>query len=810
MTNVVTNADEVLLDFSDSRALSVADCGGKGASLARGTQAGLPVPEGTVVTVAAYRRWLGEGRQATIPSALNDALTPWLARWSADARFAVRSSATAEDSLQHAFAGQHETWLNVPASEVAARIVDCWHSLQAERAVVYRREAGLSDDDVSMAVVVQRMIPADRPGVGFCLNPVTGALDEFAIDASFGVGETVVSGEYSVDHFIVQRADGKVISAALGHKERCLRAVASGTEEVAVDTPDEPALAATHLAALAALMNQVEAHYGYPQDIEWAFLGEKLYLLQSRPVTRLPEHWTRDESAERFPNPVSRLCWELVEDGFHRSLAYSFSLMGLPPYAGKWFARQGQYVYGNQTAVQLYARQAMARVPRLALEHLPRQAAQIWHDFFWVMELPSQWARDLDIYLLRLGELQAEDLSALDLAGVFAHLQRVRAAGAEYFLPNIAISITQRTVCGMLLHLLQTAAGKENGASIHADLLAWCDTKTARVNQDLWELGQALCKEAPDLASLLREKGGEALVDSGLLAAHPKVQTQLAHLLASHGHREWDFDPYVAPWLDTPGLVLELVRGMLDRPHSPAAEARQARIRMQKAEMLVMQHCPESARYFISELIRLARLYTSLDDIEHYQTLRLNLPLRRALRALGGRLQERGLVAKPMDVCFASLDLLTRAVADESLLLKLAAEISEEKAAYQKALHETPQHDLSAREAAAEATPGALHGIPGSPGKVRGVVCHVRSTADFVGFVNGAVLVARTTNPAWTPLFFRASAVITESGGPLSHGAVTARELGLPAVMAVADALNRLPAGALVEVDGNAGTVALV
>lgn len=800
---------EMLIEFTDPAGLEVSWCGGKGSSLARGTQAGLPVPEGAVVTVTAYQTWLESGAGEHIPDTLGSLLSSWLQRWPQDARFAVRSSATAEDGLEHAFAGQHETYLNVPVSGIAARIVDCWRSLQNERAIVYRHESGLQDQDVLMAVVIQRMIPADRAGVGFCLNPVSGALDEFALDACFGVGETVVGGEYAVDHFIIDRHSAAIISATIAHKPVCLRAVPDGTAETPVETPDAPTLDTAQLKALATLMNQVEAHYGYPQDIEWAFEGEQLYLLQSRPITRLPEHWTRDESAERFPNPVTRLCWEMSEDGFHRSLAHSFELMGLPPYRGKWFACREQYVYGNQTAVDLFARLAIARVPHPSLDNLPELAARIWQDFFWVMELPSQWTRDLDIYLLHMGELQAENLADKNLPELFAHLQALRRIGSDYFLPNIAISITQRTLCSVLLKLIQAAAGEDQGAAIHADLLAWCDTKTARVNQDLWELGQSIRTDGQACA-VLRESGGEALFTSGLLGGLADAQKKLAHILAAHGHREWDFDPYVAPWHDTPGLVLELVRGMLDRPLSPADEGRQARVRMQQAEQLVMQHCPPAARYFLSELIRLARLYTSLDDIEHYQTLRLNLPIRRVLREIGSRLKAQGLIDTEMDICFAGIDSLTEAVADTRLLPRLAEEIRAEKSAYEVALTRSPRHDLNQTQTSGLPANGSLQGIPGSPGKVRARICHVRGTADFASFEQGAILVARTTNPAWTPLFFRASAVVTESGGPLSHGAVTARELGLPAVMAITDALNRLPDGALAEVDGHAGSVRIV
>lgn len=800
----------LLLSFGDPRALNVAACGGKGASLARGTQAGLPVPDGGVVTVTAYQEWEETGRPQGLPAVLEDKLRGWLAKWPDSSRFAVRSSATAEDGLQYAFAGQHETWLNVPPEEVSRRIVDCWLSLRAERAVAYRRNAGLRDEDVAMAVVVQRMIPADVAGVGFCLNPVTGNLDEYAFDASFGVGETVVSGEYPVDHYTVSRKTGEVLHQILANKDVCLVATETGTAEQAAADPGAPAVSANQIKDLVGLLDRVQTHYGYPQDVEWAFHDNTLYLLQSRPITRLPEHWTRDESAERFPNPVSRLCWEMVEEGFHQSLAYSLKLMGLPPYEGKWFARQGQHVYGNQTAVDLFGQLAKNRIPRLSPEKLDEQLAHMRREFAWVLDLPSLWARDLDTYLLNLGELQARDLSQFDLAQAYAYLQEVRRSGAEYFLPNIAISITQRSLCGLLTHLLQSVAGEEKGLQLATDLLAWCDTKTARVNQDLWELGRLILAHEP-AAELLRKQGGEALLQSGLLAEAPAAQAALQALLRNHGHREWDFDPYVAPWAETPGLVLELVRGMLDRPSSPADESREARIRMQAAERLVMQYCPEPAQYFVSELIRLARAYTGLDDVEHYQTLRLNLPLRRALRAIGMILQAQGVVVDPMDVCFAGKEALGQAVANPERLPELGQQIAAEKAAFEAAHKETPAHDLSLAEAPAPGrAEGLLQGVPGSPGVVRGKVCHVRSTADFADFEQGAVLVARTTNPAWTPLFFRACAVVTESGGPLSHGAVTARELGLPAIMAVTNALAELPPGSMVEVDGRAGTVRIV
>jgi pyruvate,water dikinase len=788
----------LVLLFTDPLAQRVEITGGKGASLAKSTAAGFPVPPGAIVSAEAFRRWRGE---PALPADVAAQVRDWLATQPAGRRFAVRSSATAEDGTQHAFAGQHETFLNVPAAEVPQRVLDCWHSRDGERAIAYRRQAGLRDEEVQMAVVIQAMIPAACAGVGFCLDPVQGRTDVFAIDAAFGVGETVVSGSFPTDHFAIERESGKVVTAHIATKDRCLGLGATGTVELQPANPDAPACTPAQLAELAALLRKVEAHYGYPQDIEWAFAEGRLYLLQSRPITRLPEHWTRDESAERFPNPVSRLNWELAEEGFHRSLAYSFARMGLPPYSGKWFARFDQFIYGQQTAVELFGRLARQLIPPISASNLAEVLPVIRQKFNWVLDLPSLWWRDFDIYLLHLGAM--ENLPPPpDVAAAWARVRRLQQIGSDYFLPNIAISITQRTLVNLLLHLLQAAAGPEVGTRLHTDLLAWCDTKTARVNQDLWELAQ-LIRRTPYRAVLV-ERGGAALLESAWRRDCPEAAGALERILEVHGHREWDFDPYIAPWRETPALVLELVRGLVDRDLSPNDEGRSARIRMQAAEALVISKCPPAAQFFVSELIRLARAYTSLDDIEHYQTLRLNLPMRRALRELGALLQQEGVVNEPLDVSFASCALIEEFLAGACPRERLRDEIAAEKRRYEAAYKTDPLHDRTKSRPAAA---GVLQGIPGSPGVASGIVQHVRSQNDFAAFQTGSILVARTTNPAWTPLFFRAAAVVTESGGPLSHGAVTAREIGIPAVMAIPAVFQTLPDGSRAIVNGTEGRV---
>jgi pyruvate,water dikinase len=262
------------------------------------------------------------------------------------------------------------------------------------------------------------------------------------------------------------------------------------------------------------------------------------------------------------------------------------------------------------------------------------------------------------------------------------------------------------------------------------------------------------------------------------------------------------------------------VRALLDaRDDHRAARPASASAEAEVAERAVLAAVPEGVRGFASELVRLARAYTALDDLEHYHTTRLALPLRRGVRALGERLAAVGVVADPMDLFFAHRAPLAAAVAADSrdAWRELGDAIAREKAAYLADRDRTPAWELGAPSAPVESERGgaraaggdgaSLRGIPGSPGVAVGEVFVVRSADDFARFPKGAVLVARTTNPAWTPLFYRAGAVVTESGGPLSHGAVTAREMRIPAVMAVRGVLGALADGTRVRVDGGTGLV---
>lgn len=833
------------LPFQSSAALDSARSGGKGANLARLTQAGLPVPDGFVITSGAYRLFADTAREALkdveqlaqadvtqmeaqcaklqerlraveVPGDVMAAIDQMMSAYPAGTAFSVRSSATTEDLGGAAFAGQHETYLNrTGTDDVIRHVKECWISLWSGRAVTYRVGANFEIADTAMAVVVQRMVFCDVAGVGFSMNPINGDLTQQVFDANFGLGESVVSGESPVDHFIVGRATGEVLEQTISEKSG--KTVASfnglGVEDIELPESEKrlPCLSNDALRELSAMVRCVEQVYGFPQDIEWGFADGKLWLLQSRPITRMAARWTRDESAERFPNVITPLAWALVEEGFHRSLNHSFALMGLPPFKDKWFAMFDHYIYGNQTAVEVYAQGAASNIRIRTLADLQAVIPDLRKQYEWVLELPLAWSRDLDHYLISLGELMAERLEEQSPAQVWRYVLRVKELGAEYFLPNIAISITQRTLYRLLLMLLEAMVGKEEAAATFDKLLAYCETKTGTINKELFRLARQIAAIS-ELAEQLRNTEASAFVAQGGFARWPMIDAVFNKFLRDHGHREVEFDPYHPTWLEAPWLVVDNLKAMLDSHlGDPSEQERELKIAMRQTEDALIARVPEDIRYFVHEIIRLARVYTTLDDVEHYQTTRLTLPFRKGLRALGDRLAQKGIVDSPMDVFFAQYAELAHAISEDSdeSWLALAAAIRNEKSAYLEHRHLTPPQCLGEAEHAPVASDNALTGLAGSPGIASGAVFKVFSAADFGDFPKGAVLVARTTNPAWTPLFFKASAIITESGGPLSHGAVTAREIGVPAVMGVRGAMSALANGQAVTVDGTHGTVTL-
>ena len=350
----------------------VAVAGGKGVGLGGLVQAGLPVPPGFVLNTAAYADFveanhLEAGIQelaavspqaspqdyedastrirdlfaaGTMPAAIAAELGAAYGRLgNADTAVAVRSSATAEDLASASFAGQQESYLNVVGMEaLAGAVTDCWASLWTARAMAYRAREGIGPDAVRLAVVVQRMVDAEAAGVMFTANPANGRRDQLVISAAWGLGESVVSGTVSTDDVVVEAGTGRVLSRRTADKEVMTVYADHGTREqpVPAGRRREPVLDDGAAAGLAGYGTRIAEHFGAPQDIEWARAGGEFFILQSRPVTALPEPeadtpdtwpvpyphgiYFRASIVEQLPDPLSPLFADLIDGSVSRSL----------------------------------------------------------------------------------------------------------------------------------------------------------------------------------------------------------------------------------------------------------------------------------------------------------------------------------------------------------------------------------------------------------------------------------------------------------------------------------------------------------
>ncbi|HEX2991145.1 MAG TPA: PEP/pyruvate-binding domain-containing protein, partial [Anaerolineales bacterium] len=304
----------------ESPDVTLETAGGKGLNLARLTRAGFAVPRGFIISIEAYRtfveanRWLSfigsagetlsaedvsalEKRSAQIRAAFSVGAMPEEVESAIRAAYqafagipvAVRSSATAEDLPDLSFAGQQDTYLNVAGEEELLKaVVSCWSSLWTARAIGYRLRNRIPQEDVALAVIVQEMVPSDVSGVMFTANPLTGLRSETVIDATFGLGEALVSGQVEPDHYVVDMPGNRIVSKRLGSKEISTRSKSGGgVETKSEDLSAQQALTDEQILQLAELGQSIEKEYGFPQDVEWAFAAGNLHVLQARPITSL-------------------------------------------------------------------------------------------------------------------------------------------------------------------------------------------------------------------------------------------------------------------------------------------------------------------------------------------------------------------------------------------------------------------------------------------------------------------------------------------------------------------------------------------
>ena len=864
----------------------VSVAGGKAVGLGGLIQAGLPVPPGFVLATDAYSRFvtdnhLGERIQdlaalppqatpqdyedasdriralfkSTMPADITTELAEAYERLGGgDSPVAVRSSATAEDLASASFAGQQETYLNVRGAEaLSAAVIDCWASLWTARAMAYRAREGVGPDEVRLAVVIQQMVEADAAGVMFTANPTNGRRDQTVISAAWGLGESVVSGKVTTDDVVVDAGAGSVVSRQTADKDVMTVYAENGTREqpVAAARRRAPVLDDKAAAELARHGARIAGHFGTPQDIEWARAGGKFFMLQSRPITALPEPaadipdtwplpypkglYFRASIVEQLPDPLSPLFADMIDGSVARSLtalmaeAVGKNVMrdgdiGLPTINGYAY-----YYYRSSAMWRMMGRSVTAM--RSLVAGKAHMGVAGWREF----SRPKYERVIKDWSVKPPAELSGEEL----LAGVQVLLD----AGTLYYTAVQSI-IPLAATSEISFRAFYDKLVRRHGDSPAQTLLLGYDSEPIRAEKSLYDLA-GWARSDPGLVSALLERPTAELAECLRTGSPPagvddvlwqEWRFTFREHLALFGHAVYNLDFASPVAADDPSVLLETMkfylRGQGTDPHE------RQRLLTERRESLTEQMAARLGPRRRAVFLRLLRWAQETAPIREDALADVGLAwplLRRMLLELGQRLVVAGVIAEPGDVFWLRSQELRSAVefglaapgAGAAAAITgagrpvRAAAVEERKMLWRgQAKAAAPQMLPESRwmerafgsmmPAGSQHQSGAIiKGVGASAGRVSAPARVLAGPQDFGQMEPGDVLVARITTPAWTSLFAMASAVVTDVGGPLSHSSIVAREYGIPAVLGTGVATQRLSTGQRILVDGDAGTVTI-
>jgi pyruvate,water dikinase len=833
--------------------------GGKARQLARLSAAGLPVPPSAVVLPDDFARALRaaglyERAEAVARGEADEglcdavrALSPTeaqRARWVRAARalgdrLAVRSSGLDEDGAEHSFAGQHETFLGVAPHEVPDKIVACWASLYAPRALAYRRGRGPAPG--ALAVLVQQQLAPESAGVMFTINPLNGSWREMVVEAVWGLGEGLVSGQITPHWFLVRRPrKGPAAVQRVAARVR-LQVVQQDLpplthqvvahdgrtrlEELPGPLRDRTTLPTPALKKLCRLGLRVEAALGEPVDIEWARGPDGAFvLLQARPITALGSPrprsdvlYTRRFIGERWPEPATPMGWSILQPLLEWFIAYpdtqAAHLGGGPALR----LVQGR-PYINATVFRHLAfKLPGAPPPRFMLELVPPDEEAAWRRRHAVAPHLAVYA---SIFRTTFAERRWERFRYNPFTN-HQHWDTFRDA-LQRHLPALSRPVTTTEqgialveeqirwirdycsvhVCSLLFanifyQLLESAlsAWAPDKAASALPVLATCPpgNRTVATNRALASLA-AVATQA-DLAAL---SAGEPPREA--------FATALRSFLAAYGHRSEASWEIMAPhWADDPRQLVPLLKVQQQRPAPPEPnhEATVADTLRALSEVVT----PWQA-LLLRQLTWYTRRYLLLRENQRFWFDHLLAATRRTLLQLGDQLVADGRLPHRDDVAFLPWPIVRDVLRGQLEADDLAQRAASARAEWHAQRDADPPTFLVGDDAAPTAPAGHRRdGLGISGGRHRGRVRVLRRASDGHDLKPGDVLVTRAVDPGWTPLFATAGAVVLEMGSVLSHGAVVAREYGIPAVVNLDGITRQLADGDEVTVDGTRGVV---
>lgn len=879
------------------------EMGPKAAMLSRLASSGFHVPEGFVVPVSAYRTHLRDSgllgfidsrlrelesdasephvplpaantvleeiRRAIVDSPLEPTLAKEISELHAAMRripVAVRSSSLAEDLGTHSFAGQHGTYFVTSTAETLDRVKHCWASLWTPSAFQYRVRTGIGHDAAAMAVIVQRLVPAEAAGVAFTADPVSGAL-RVIVESCVGLGEGVVSGKVVPDRHVFSLPDLELLDRSIAPKdtevgveadERLREHAISSTRALRPAVHDSTAL------EVARMSLRAEALVGAPADVEWAYDTGKLWVLQARPITTIDRTssetpredtneidrtvWSNLNTGEILPDVITPMSWSVIYGFVQEIFDGLFGDLGVRIDASRVIGLVAGRVYFNLSLISksfkalpftasmdadmlLGGMQSFVELPDDVVSANTEEVVVVRSGLFlgiphliaWSWKHAPRKARQFTVKLrttarLAIGEASSgiDEARSYELANdLVGELERISSALGFAGMAMVQFSLLSAACRNWL--------GDTTGSIANGLLAGQGGLASAEAGRSMWDIS-AYARGYPSIHGLLSGAENWTVARTMLEAAGTKgSEPALAFLrmwdsfMLQHGHHARGEFEFANPrWRDRPDYVMGIILDYIERGDAIDPRRDQSH-RADEAHALEVA-CAKRLRnpvkrLLFSHLVKGARKGAAMRENVKSEGVRYMYAIRVALLSLGRRLTERSVLDRADDIWFVHWDEIELARAGRidarDLVARRRAEYVRNRSLNPPSVvvgtWDTGETLLVYKDLGTE-----LHGLGVARGIARGRARVIRDAADDQHVLPGEILVAPYTDPGWTPLFLPAAGIVVDMGGLLSHGSIIAREYGIPAVVNVGPATHIIRTGDLVEVDGDSGTVRII
>lgn len=867
-----------LTPINKSSSLSLHEIGGKAQNLGKLAKAEFPVPKGMIIPIPIYEQYINSGSiqkkldlllksidydnekdteeksdqikhlitNITLEPTFESEIISSLKEIDETCLWAVRSSAAAEDLPDASFAGQQDSFLNIPAEQVPSFVKKCWASYWNKRAITYRHNNNIPHRTGGIAVVIQQMISADISGVLFTSDPRGKRKNTMILESIYGLGEAIVSGLVNPDQYAIDKKTGKILKQNI-NKQTVQIKFNNGTNEICsvpVEKQQIPSIDNITIKKLVELGRRIEDFFKQPQDIEWSIQNDQIYILQSRPITTIKDDteilWTRGYGDEYWTDVASPLYVSLLGTYLEEYvLKEGAKIMGYNEVLGNDLLRiHKSHAYFNANVLE----QVFTYYPKFArtkellnyfpvkeqerIQKLPTKTIKLLlSQVLIALRDPDGGIKRTNDAYIRWSQRFLETMKHFDEADLSTYtyeqlhqtfLQMEQAYLKHYRLIRYGMVSHSIATNLMVKKWLENWLDDSNGVLYSRIISGIPGNKTVETNIAIAELAQHAQGSETIKKSILNDPPTVFLQKLSKNKTWEPFQAHYQQFMKEYGHRCHTREVYYPCWIEDPELIITILRSLVTDKNLDFADIeQQKRKEREHTEQEIYKRIKKLPLGFIKKtllkiVLQYAQTYLTFRENQRFYLDHQHLRQRRLFLEYGQRFHKEHLIDDPMDIFFLPKETIFditsgKTSVDKTTLLK-------EKQSFFKNQGKLPPKFI---KGSIEFDDTIIHdekslqitGVGCSPGIATGKVRIVTNISEIGKIQPDEILVTRNTDPAWTPVFKKLSGLITETGGILSHGAVVSREYNIPAITAVKQATTLFKNGQKITLDGNTGMI---